>query len=181
MGRVKWSEWTVVGAVALAVIVGWSALRSRHETVVPDLVSELPNVVFVLPDLSAYSVRNITITGETKRSIYFEEGSRLAWRLTVPDNAWLSTSFGMTEDAWSIAGGDGVVFRVTVFDDELLTVWLNPLDRPEDRRWEHAMVDLSEYAGQTVDLYLKTNAAPPGSSNQIGDHSAWGEPRVVVR
>jgi hypothetical protein len=45
-------------------------------------------------------------------------------------------------------------------------------------------VDLSEYSGETVDLYFNTNASPPhppGHDDRHGDLALWGEPRVVAR
>jgi hypothetical protein len=82
---------------------------------------------------------------------------------------WLA----VTEPAWTVEGG-GVLFRVTVYDEELLSVNKDPNKNVADRGWHSYLIDLSEYAGETIDLYLKTNTGPRYSC-------AWGLPRVITR
>jgi hypothetical protein len=45
-------------------------------------------------------------------------------------------------------------------------------------------VDLSEYSGETIELFFNTNASPPsppGRDDRSGDLALWGAPRVVAR
>ena len=43
-------------------------------------------------------------------------------------------------------------------------------------------LDLSEYSGETVDLFLNTNNSPPSHPQRDdpnGDLAVWGDPRIV--
>ena len=183
MSRMKRSAWIILSVVVLAGVVIWLVMRARAENTVVDLVAELPNVVVSIPtkEQNLIKVADTTIAGDRKRAIVFEGNSRLAWRVAVPENAWLSLSLGMREEAYNVQGGDGIWFRVTVYDQELLSLMVDAAKNPADRRWQDFMIDLSEYAGETIDLYLKTNASPLGKNDPTGDFAAWGNPRIITR
>jgi hypothetical protein len=167
----KRAVWIVAGVVVLVALVAWLARRERKETLVLDLAAELPNTVRNLPRLDAFSVKDVTIGGVTRRAIVVDESSRLAWHLVVPENAWLKVGLGVREDAWTTPGRD-VGFRVTVYDEPLLSLTLDPYKVEADRRWHDFLIDLSEYAGETIDIYLKTDQ---------GDRPAWSDPVIVTR
>lgn len=171
MSRMKRAAWVVLIVAALGAVVAWMVVREKTETAVLDLATELPNTVRNLPTLDAFSVKDVTIAGVTKRSIVVDRPSRLAWHLTVPDNAWLKVSLGVREDGWN-TNPDGVAFRVTIYDESLLSLTLNPGKSAADRRWQDFMIDLSEYAGESLDIYLKTDQ---------GSRPAWGNPVIVTR
>ena len=78
--------------------------------------------------------------------------------------------------------------RVLVNDrqgsNELLVLDFNPFGNPADRGWHDLTIDLSEYAGETVDLLFNTNASPPQRSpkdDRNGDFPLWAQPRIVGR
>jgi hypothetical protein len=102
--------------------------------------------------------------------------------VTVPDNGWLRVSLGILEQGWTMPG-DGVLFSVGVSDgmayDEMLSLTLNPFANASDRRWNDISLDLSPYAGETVDVIFNTRSGPQDDRN--GDFAAWGEPRVVAQ
>lgn len=59
-------------------------------------------------------------------------------------------------------------------------VWsfnVDPLHRPEQRAWLPVDVDLSEFAGETVDLILKNGAGP--ANNDYADWCLWADPELV--
>jgi hypothetical protein len=167
-------------AAVLVAIVAWLVLRPSDENVAMDLVAEFPNAVEKRPTPDVFKVMDATLAGVTKPAIHVEVASRVAWSVTVPDNGWLSVSAGLLEPAWTM-GGDGVLFRASVNDDEILNVVINPSGNPADRHWQEFMLDLSEYSGETVRIYLKTNAGPPGTDDRTGDLAVWGEPRIIRR
>jgi hypothetical protein len=167
----KRAVWVVAGLVVIAAIIAWLAGRERKETLVLDLAAELPNTVRNLPRLDAFSVKDVTIAGVTRRAIVVDESSRLAWHLTVPENAWLKVGVGVREDAWTAPGRD-VGFRITVYDEPLLSLTVDPYKVQSDRRWQDFLIDLSEYAGESIDIYLKTDQ---------GDRPAWSHPVIVTR
>ena len=48
---------------------------------------------------------------------------------------------------------------------------------PEDQHWHPYLLDLSPYAGQTIQLTLQTGPGPVGDFT--GDWAGWGLPRIV--
>jgi hypothetical protein len=181
--------WLIVGVVALALIA-WFALRSGGgESVSVDLVDEFPRAKDKRPRADVFATGEATLAGVTKRAISVEDpgGSRLVYSVTVPDNGALRVSVGLKEQGWTVEG-DGVLFRVLLGagapPEEILNLVINPFGNPADRRWQDLELDLSEYAGETVDLFFNTNSSPatrPPTDNRNGDLAVWGEPRIVAR
>lgn len=160
-----------------------SACGGSGDRVVVDLVDALPQATRG-PSPDAFSVVDATLNGDSRRAILVEQPSRLTWRIDVPDGAWLTLAFGIREDAWMIEG-DGVLFQVGISDGdewtELFSLVANPFANPSDRRWHDLEVDLSSYAGRSVDLIFNTRPGPPDppSDDRRGDAALWAEPRVV--
>jgi hypothetical protein len=178
MARMKRSAWILASIVALVLLVAWLVLRPRSESVVLDLVEQFPQAVEVRPTPEVFSIIDATLAGETKRAIHAKDGSRVAWDVTIPDGAWLTFSAGLIEEAWKVPG-NGVQFRVSVFDDEILNVVINPYEDESARRWQDFELDLSEYAGENVKLFLKT--FPGARGDNAGDLAVWGTPRIVTK
>lgn len=174
----------IVGIAVLVGLAGWWFLRSGDENVAVDLVQQLPGAR-QQPNAEALSVTDVKLNDQTKRSISVQNvpaGTRITWHATIPDNGWLKASLGIREDGWSVSG-DGVEFSIGVSDsqnyDELLRLTINPFTNASDRRWNDISLDLSPYAGETVDIIFNTRSGPKADSN--GDFAVWGEPRVVVQ
>lgn len=173
----------IVAVVLVVGLAGWWYFRSGRENVAIDLVQQFPSAK-QQPNGEAFSVGDVRINNESKRSINARNlsGTRITWKITVPDNGWLKVSMGILEAGWTMPG-DGVDFRIGVSDlktyDELLALTLNPFTNASDRRWNEISLDLSQYAGETVELIFNTRAGPRDDRN--GDFAVWGEPRVVIR
>ena len=179
--------WLLSGAVILAVVLWFALSPSGDERVTADLIDQFDAATDKRPNPSVFSIVEATIGGETRRAIQVTDPSRLVYTVTLPDDGELRFSLGIQESAWSTAG-DGVLFRVLLAAGgppvEVLNVHLDPYSNAGDRMWHDLMVDLSEYSGETVDLYFNTNASlptPPGRDDRNGDLALWGEPRVVAR
>jgi hypothetical protein len=105
----------------------------------------------------------------------------------VPDNGELRVGLGLQEEAWTIQG-DGVLFRILIAaggpPEEVLNLVINPFGNPNDRVWHDISIDLSEYAGETIELFFNTNASPPARppvNDTNGDLALWGAPGVYAR
>jgi hypothetical protein len=159
-------------------VVAWWVFHQKAEHVVVDLIEQFPQAVEKRPSPEVFSIIDATLAGETKKAIFVKDPSRIAWSVTIPDHAWLRLSLGLTEAAWTVPG-NGVQFRVTVFDDERLNVVIDPYKDPSARRWQDFELDLSEYAGENVRIYLKTFAGAGGDTN--GDLAVFGAPRIITR
>jgi hypothetical protein len=138
-----------------------------------------------LPMHEAFNVYDVTVNGETKRGIMAHPTSRIIWKVTVPNRAWLRTSICLDPRVWD-QEGDGVLFRVGVSDgrayEELVNQYLNPYAVHGDRRWVPVSVDLSAYGGREVSVIFNTNSSLPGKGDDSRhDWAVWGAPAIYLQ
>lgn len=176
----KRSGWVLLAVLVVGGLITWIVLRSGSGNVAYDFIAQFANAEEKRPVPTAFTVTDATIAGETKHAIAATGPTRIAWDVTVPDNAWLTVSAGMLEQGWTVPG-DGVVFRVSVNDDEILNLTINPYKNPSDRHWQDFTLDLSEYAGEKVRIFLKTNPGTSRHEDRNGDFPVWGEPRLITK
>lgn len=180
----------VLLAIALIILAGllfWARRRAADRGPEVDLVTQFDAAEkrSNLPLLKAFEIRDLTVNGETKKSIFMHPTSRLTWRVTVPDDAVLRTWISLAPDAWS-KEGDGVLFRIGVSDGSryqpLATEYINPFTEQSDRRWRPITIDLSWYGGRQVDLIFNTNSSPESKGdNPANDWAYWGAPGIYAR
>jgi hypothetical protein len=139
------------------------------------------------PSPELFSIVDATLAGVTKKAIAVQPtaGTRIKWKVRVPDDGWLWVSVGMQPEAWT-KEGDGLKFLVLVSDgrasEELFAQHLNPFANQGDRKWMDVRVDLSTYAGEEVELFFNTYASLPGKPADLrNDLGLWGSPEIVVR
>jgi len=165
------------GIAVAAVVTGWLLVGPRDERLALDLIDALADARQV-PD--RYTVGDLTLAGETRRALMVDDHGRFIFPVTVPDRAWLRVSIGQRPEAWE-QNGDGVLFIIGTWDevdfDELLSFVVNPYHTPEDRRWHDVAIDLSKYAGRTLELRFILRSR----DTEEGDWPAWGDPRIVTR
>jgi arylsulfatase A-like enzyme len=113
--------------------------------------------------------------GDNRIALIAPTGSRYDFELTPPEGALLKVGLGYLPPAspegplvrfsafLTSATGDGKV----LLDTEIRT--------RSDGDWMPQTIDLSEWAGQVVNLTLKTSAAVPGEEVW----AAWGNPEIV--
>ena len=173
-------------AVATALVVGAIAfvlLRRHPEVQVADLVAQFAQAR-KQPGDGAFEIGDVTIDGQTKRSIAAEEQTRLTFHVTVPDHGWLKVALALKPDAWTPPGGGALLF-VGISDGrsyhDAVSIVIDPDGQPADRRWHDVLINLEEYAGLTIDLIFNTRAghAPPSGSHDA--FAVWGAPAVVTR
>lgn len=183
----KRPAWLLIGVV-LAVVVVWFALRpSGDGRVVADLIDEFPSAVDRRPSPETFEVIRATIAGDTREAILTRDSSRLVYRVQVPEDGELRVGLGLLEEAWTTPG-DGVLFRILIGagapPEEVLNLVIDPYGNEGDRRWHDISIDLSEYSGETIDIFLNTNASPPSRppvNDTAGDLAVWGAPAVYAR
>jgi hypothetical protein len=176
-------RWLLLGALAgVVVLVAWWWMSTRAGTMAIDLVERFPSAAR-RPTPDVFSVQDIGLGGVRKPSIAVAQASRITWTEQIPAGAWLDVSLGLHEEAWS-RPGDGVLFRVGVSRagvyEELISLVVNPFANAADRQWYPLLLDLSPWAGETIEIIFNTNAGA-GSNNTDNDLAVWGAPRVVVR
>lgn len=176
-------RWYVAGAAVAVVALAFFLLSSPSPTVVLDLAEHLPNATQRRPSSESFRVLEASLAGESKRSIYVAEPSRLVFEETIPPKAWLQVSLGVREEAWAREGA-GVLFMVGVSQngryEELVSLIVNPHANAADRQWLPVLLDLAPWAGQRVELVLNTRVAHSDASP--ANHLAvWGAPAIVTR
>jgi hypothetical protein len=173
-------------AAVVAVVAFWM-LRKGGTTAAIDLVSLLPQAVarstWEQPGETPFTVKAVTLAGETHQAIFAPPHARIRWKIEVPRRGTLEVFYGVREDAWT-AEGNGVQFRIGVSDgrtyEEYLREVVNPAGRDRDRRWLSATIDLSAYEGQLVEIAFNTDPGPPkDAADSRHDFALWGEPRII--
>jgi hypothetical protein len=175
----------VVAIVAVGVVV-WFYTTRTAEAVAIDLTASFESAEKrSLMDLAqAFQVRTMDINGDVRSGIFMHPPSRLTYKLTVPERAWLKTAIGIAPQMWTQDGVDGVIFAIGVGSEgyhELMNRHLDPAHSSSDRTWAPILIDLSAYAGKEIELVFNTRTSPPGADNGTGDWAFWAEPAIIVR
>ena len=173
--------------VVVAVALGWFLLSPGGSgTMTTDLVDQLSSATQRRPRPETFEVVEATLAGDTRRAVLTRESSRLVYSVTVPNDGELRVGLGLLEEAWTTQG-DGVLFRILIGagadPEEVLNLLINPYGNPGDRRWHDITIDLSEYAGETIDIFFNTNASPPMQppvNDTNGDLAVWA-PAIYAR
>jgi hypothetical protein len=173
--------------IVVVLIVGWWLFGRGGRAGRIDLIDQFGQAIEKRPDPALFSVVDATLAGVTKRAIAVQPtaGTRLKYKVRVPDDGWLWVSVGMQPEAWE-KEGDGLKFLVGVSDgrasEELFAQHLNPFANQGDRKWVDVRVDLSTYAGEEVELFFNTYGSLPGQAPDLrNDLGLWGSPEIVVR
>ena len=102
--------------VVLVLVLGWYMLRRSGSAGAINLVTQFDQAQ-KRPDPSKFTVEDVTLGSETKRAIAPPggPGTRIIWKVRVPDDGWLRVNLGLKTEAWQ-KPGDGVLFMVLVSD-----------------------------------------------------------------
>jgi hypothetical protein len=172
--------------VVLVIILGtWLMRRSSGGSAV-DLLQTFDTAA-KSPAGESFPIVEATLNGETLKAIAAPggNGSRITWKVQVPDNGWLRVHVGLKPESWDLPG-DGVKFLVLASDgrtsEELFSQGVDPVSNPADRKWYAVMVDLSAYGGEQIDLIFNTYASMPDRpADTQNDMPLWGAPEIVIR
>ncbi|MGH9308347.1 MAG: hypothetical protein ACRD1U_03185 [Vicinamibacterales bacterium] len=186
----KGNRAALTAIVLLAVIIaGWWLFGRNRGGGRVDLIERFSEAT-KRPSAEIFSLADVTLGGVTKKSIAISPvgGSRLIWKLQIPDDGWLWVSVGLRPEAWE-QEGDGIKFMVGISDgrafEPLFEQHVNPFAMQGDRKWIDVRVDVSTYAGEEVELIFNTYASAQGMGGPTGDQrndlGLWGSPEIVVR
>ena len=125
---------------------------------------------------------------EDVRSVLFQhppESGRtdIIYTVDVPESGALRFAIAMSPEVWAPWMGDGASFQIYAsnprrLDAQFIFVrYVNPKLSPTDRRWRNFLVDLSPWAGQTINLTFITEAGPAGDWGF--DWAGWAGMEVV--
>ena len=180
----------IAGGLVIVVALAYFLFSRGGDSVAIDLIEQFPSAKIKRPNPEVFEVLDATLAGERLQAIFAKQPSRVGWSITVPDDAWLKLKVGLKEEAWTVQG-DGVLFMVGVSTgqrfDQLYTLVVNPFGNASDKGWKEVVLDLSPYAGETVDLIFNTYASPtpapgtPAANDVNGDMALWGAPRIIIQ
>lgn len=183
----KGNRAVLTAVVVLAVLVlGWWLFGRGERGGRVDLIERFAEAE-KRPNAELFTITDAVLDGVAKRAIAVSPspGSRLIWKVRIPDDGWLWVSVGMRPEAWE-KEGDGVKFLIGISDgrafESIMEQHVYPFALSGDRKWFDVRVDLSTYAGEDVDLVFNTYASKPGQpSDERNDLALWGSPEIVVR
>jgi len=170
--------------VVVLIIAGWWLFKRSNRGPAIDLISTF-EAATKKPADGVFQVVDMDLNGEQKRAIFTQAPTRMTWKVKIPDDGWIKASLGMKPETWD-KEGDGVLFRIGVSDgrtfEDLLTLHVDPFHNKADRRWIPIAVDVSQYAGEEVDVIFNTNNSMPGKGDdRQNDLALFGEPQIVIR
>ncbi len=125
---------------------------------------------------------SIDVTGVPRNSIWINPPTAVSYPgVPLGKNPVLRCFIAIHPLIWNDTGADGALFRVSVqvngTRETVAERYLNPIARPDERKWNAFDVDLSKYAGRQVDLILENAAGP--AKNDYGDWCIWGDAVLV--
>lgn len=181
--------WVIVAVAVVVLAAGfwwWRQQQAGGDEVAVDLVEAFRAAEkrTGLDPGAAFSIEPQTIAGQTKPAVYAHPPSRIIYHdITVPERGRLELFLGIKEEAWD-KGTDGVYFRVGVSHGQTYTDLtarsVDPYRNPGDRGWIPVSLDLSQYAGEKVNVVFNTHpSAPGGPNNGMYDFAVFGAPRIV--
>jgi 4-amino-4-deoxy-L-arabinose transferase-like glycosyltransferase len=141
-----------------------------------DLLTELDSAeTFSAPD-QPIAITQFALYDEAAQPalLMHPEGSA-TYSVTLPEGVvCFRADLAMDPQSWGW-GGDGATFVLAVNNEKVFDRHLG--NTVDDRFWQPVIVDLNQWAGQTVALTLSTGPGP--NSDFIGDLAGWGLPRIV--
>jgi len=106
------------------------------------------------------------------------------FRVEMPEAGALRFAIALSPEVWSPEKGDGAIFSVFIAPTDnseegefIFSRYINPKSNPNDRRWRNFLVDLSSWAGSTVNISLITEAGPSG--DYVYDWAGWSDLQIV--
>ena len=124
---------------------------------------------------------DVSVNGITRKSVWIDAPTGLTFHhVMLGAHPALHVYAAIHPFIYSEANADGATFDVSVTVDgqtqRLADVYINPIAHPELRTWNPLDVDLSQFAGKTVDLTLSNSPGP--ANNDFADWCIWGDPRL---
>jgi hypothetical protein len=121
--------------------------------------------------------------------------NKIVYRVTVPEAGALRFAIALSPQVWSPEKGDGTNFQINITvppspsqsetgggktqqtAQSVFVRYINPKHNPSDRRWRNFLVDLSPWAGQTVNLSFITEGGPAG--DWAYDWAGWADLQLI--
>ena len=125
----------------------------------------------------AFIMDDFTVGSQQRRAMIVMASAKIVFDVgQVSGPSKLKFSVGMNATI-----GDGAEGIIEVEADGQTEIvyhrYLDPIDRPDDRRWFDESVDLSKFSGKRIKISFKTGPGPKGDA--IADWFAWSNIEVT--
>jgi hypothetical protein len=149
-----WAASTI--AIAIFVTAG---CRGSHETMLIDLVRELPRAQVQAPAASPGARADLVPSASGPvPALVMSAPSRVTWTLQFTERAELSAQVALTAEPGA-AVGDGVTLRIGISDnrsyDELFRMRLDKPAAGAAPAWRPILLDLSAFSGRKWSLFYQ--------------------------
>jgi len=119
----------------------------------------------------AFIMNEFTVGGEKRRALIVMASAKIVFDVgRVSNQSRLKFCVGMNATM-----GDGAEGIIKVEADKQTEIvyhrYLDPIDRPDDRKWFDESVDLAKFAGKKVKISFETKPGPKGDAT--ADWFAW--------
>lgn len=136
----------------------------------------LPDV-FPPPDLGKNAHLPLWV-GENRECLVSVAPGQIRYKVSIPPEAMLAFGLGMPD--WR--QGDGALAQIILINQdgqhELFSQYLNPAQKPGDRRWFDYTMDLTRFADEKVVIKFLADVGPAG--NATADWIGWSTPQIVA-
>ncbi len=172
-------SWIVLAA-SLALALGACAPRPRAQDLLA-LDAPLTEAAVAGRDaawIKSQMGKHVRLNDVVEDTLNASPPSRYRYVVDVGKGSRLSFSAGIAPERQDQPGVEFVVkIRHDGREDTLWTELLDPLSRPAHRKWVHAAVDLTPYAGRRREIVFETR----GFGNEDDPRRAfWGDPALSV-
>jgi arylsulfatase A-like enzyme len=166
--RAPWIDFTGSAARAAQSFAVLTS-QSEDEAVIPIGSGEVWK-----PDAKKWNMSEGSF--DERDAIFAPTPSRIAYDLTIPPDARLTFSMAVENAAAP------TTFAVTVKDARgaVREIFSQKVPAHSTKKWLDAKVDLSDLAGQAVELSLSTSMEPPPGRPEAFSLALWGDPLVVA-
>jgi hypothetical protein len=124
------------------------------------------------------------INDDYRHILFQHPPSKIVYRrIDIPGNSILHVGIGVDPQVWSADMGDEIEFEILIQDTpthltRVLDRHVDPKHNPDDRRWIDFELDMTRFAGQTVDVHFVTRPGADGDNDY--DWGGWSTPMLVV-
>jgi arylsulfatase A-like enzyme len=174
----KLKEVRLRNAIETSVLGHYEKLRTRHAC--PDYPD--------LPEEVQHWLVSAKVGKETRPALFAPAPTEYRIPVDVPPRATLELGGAVLPSEWDLAG-DGVELTVEIVGSQrteaVVSQYLDPKAFPAHRRWFDWKVPLERWAGQRVEVVLRTRpgyqAVPPfgESTDPFFDAALWSNPLIV--
>jgi rhamnosyltransferase len=177
--KLRW--WGLSPFQICSQIMGALAAAQERETegIYYDFIKRLRSANIKRSDRDRVLITSFTIEGRKENVLFENPNTEVSYKIRVPEEARLKFSLALNPEIWSPEKGEGVEFELELITsgkrEKIFSRFIDPKNRPEDRKWHDVEIDLNQYARKRVGVSFITRA---GNTDYCW--AGWGRARIVV-